>query len=80
MRVQSLASFGGLEIWRGYELWRRLQMRLGSHVAVALILPLAWELPYAIGVALKKKREREKEMKFGNRCTRKPSRSLHNMT
>ena len=28
--------------------------------AVALIQPLAWELSYAIGAALKKKKEREK--------------------
>ena len=42
-------------------LWCRSQMRLGSRVAVAEvwpaatapIRPLAWELPYAVGVALK---------------------------
>ena len=28
-------------------------MWLGSHVAVALIRPLAWELPYASDAALK---------------------------
>ena len=38
-------------------------MRLGSHIAVAvaataLIRPLAWELPYAMGVGLKKKKKR----------------------
>ena len=41
-------------------------MRLGSGVAmavaVALIRPLAWEPPCALGVALKK-REREREKK-----------------
>ena len=33
--------------------------------AVALIRPLAWELPYAVGVALKseKKKKRKKERK-----------------
>ena len=31
-------------------LWLRCRL-----VAVALIVPLAWELPYATGVALKKK-------------------------
>ena len=35
-------------------LWRRL-------VAVAPVRPLAWELPYAMGVALKRRRE--------NRCS-----------
>ena len=36
-------------------LWWRL-------AAVALIQSLAWELPYAMGVALKKKKEGRKEM------------------
>ena len=30
--------------------------------AVALIQPLAWELPYAVGTALKREREREKRI------------------
>ena len=30
--------------------------------AVALIDPLAWELPYAIGVALKRKREKKESI------------------
>ena len=29
--------------------------------AVALIRPLAWELPYAIGAALKRKKEKKKK-------------------
>ena len=37
-------------------LWCRL-------AAVALIRPLAWELPYAVGAALKKDREKEKKKK-----------------
>ena len=44
-------------------LWRRL-------AAVALIRPLAWEPPYAPGVALKEKekeREREREREKGGR-------------
>ena len=38
-----------------HELWWRLQMQLGSHVAVAVVwantsdMTLAWELPYAVG-------------------------------
>ena len=37
-------------------LWRKL-------AAVALIQPLAWELPYATGVALKKKNNKERDKK-----------------
>ena len=32
--------------------------------AAALIQPLAWELPYAMGVALKKKKKTEKSYPF----------------
>ena len=32
-----LASLNGLKIWRCYELWCRLQTRLGSCVAVAVV-------------------------------------------
>ena len=35
-------------------LWCRL-------AAVAPVLPLAWELPYIVGAARKKKRERERK-------------------
>ena len=40
-------------------------MQLGSLVAVvvALIQPLAWELPYAVGVARKKDRRQKKKKK-----------------
>ena len=62
--VRSLASLSGLRIQRCPELWCGLQMWLGSQIAVAwhwaaaaaLIQPLAWEPPYAAGVALKSKR------------------------
>ena len=37
-------------------LWRR-------SAAVALIRPLAWELPYAEGVALKKKKKMKRQIK-----------------
>ena len=60
-RVQSLVSFSGLRIWYCLScgvshrsswdlvlLWRRL-------AAAASIRPLAWEFPYAMGAALKKK-------------------------
>ena len=45
-QVQSLALLSGLRIQRCLELWCRL-------VAAALIQPLAWEPPYALGAALK---------------------------
>ena len=35
-------------------LWRRL-------AAIALIQPLAWELTYAIGAALRKKKKKQKK-------------------
>ena len=52
--VQSLASLSGLRIWRCRELWCR-------PAVAAPIGPLAGELPYAAGAALKKKRPKEKE-------------------
>ena len=62
MWVQSLALLSVLTIWHCRELWCRLQVWLGSGVAVAWlwlavvaqIQPLAWEFPYAAGVALKR--------------------------
>ena len=56
MRVQPLALLSGLRIQYCPELWCGSQTWLGSGiaVAVALIQPLAWELPYAMGVALKR--------------------------
>ena len=72
MQVLSLALLSGLRVWCCHELWCRSQIWLGSCVlwyrpaAVAPIQPLTWELPYAVGVALKKKKgqteEREVEM------------------
>ena len=77
LRVRSLASFSGLRIWRCRERWCRSQMWLGSCIAVAivyrpaataLIRPLAWELPYAAGAALKSKKKRKKERKRKKEC------------
>ena len=58
--VPSLALLSGLGIWRCFELWSRSQMRLRSCIAVAaaLIQSLAWELPYAVGMALKKTKKK----------------------
>ena len=50
MRVQSLASISGSGIQRCCEPWCRL-------ADAALISPLAWELPYAMGVALKSRKK-----------------------
>ena len=66
-QVRSLPPLRELTIWYCRELWYRLQMQLGSHVAVAvhrpaaaaLIQPLTWEPPYAVGVALKKKKKKD---------------------
>ena len=64
MQVQSLALLSELSIWLCHKLWRRSQMWLGSGVAMAVVLasaaalihPLAQELPYASGVALKRRK------------------------
>ena len=69
MRVRSLASLHGCRIWHCRKLWHRLQMCLGSSVAVAvaqasaaaLIQPLAQELPHATGVTVKRKRKKGKK-------------------
>ena len=61
MRVRFLALLSGPGIWLCHELWCRLLVWLWCRLAaVPSIRPLAWELPYAVGVALKKEREREK--------------------
>ena len=64
MQVQYLASLGGLRIWCCHKMQCWLQVQLRSSVAVAvtkatavaLIRLLAWELPYAMGVAVKRKK------------------------
>ena len=62
MQFRSLAFLSGLRIPRCWELWCRSQTWLGSWVAMAVMQassyssyfrPLAWEPPYAVGVALK---------------------------
>ena len=52
MQVWSLASLSGSGIQHCRELWCRL-------AAVAPIQPLAWEVPYAAGVTLKKPKKTE---------------------
>jgi len=68
LRVQSLALLSELRIQRCHELWCRSQKWPGSCVAVAVcrlaavapIRPLVWEPPYAVGMALKRKKEKRK--------------------
>ena len=70
MQVGSLGLLSQLRIQSCHELWCRLQMQAGSCIAVAvavgcrcrleatvLIRPLAWELPYTLGVALKRQKQ-----------------------
>ena len=56
LSVWSLASLNGLRIQCCCELCCRSQTQLGSGIAVAPTRPLTWEPPYAVGVALKKKK------------------------
>ena len=53
-QVRSPALLSGLRIWHCRELGYR-------PAATALIQPLAWELPYAVGVALKRQEKKRKE-------------------
>ena len=72
MQVRSLALLSGIRIQRCRELWHRLQTRLGSRVAVALaIRPLAWEPPYAAGVAQINSKKDKKKKFHANRLDRK---------
>ena len=63
MQVRSLASPSGLRIQRCRELWYRSQMCCyGCGVGWQLQLqfkPLAWELPHAVGTALKKAKNKK---------------------
>ena len=72
--VWSLASLSGLRIQhccgvgcrRGSDLallWLRCRL-----AAVALIIPLAWEPPYALGVALKRKKKNPLNHQFCSEC------------
>ena len=64
----------GLKIQHCHELWCRLQTQLGSDLALlwlwhrlaatALIRPLAWEPPYAVGEALKIQKKKKKKGEF----------------
>jgi len=72
LRAQFLALLSGLRILRcSRELWCRLQTRLGSLVAVALVCrlvatapigPLGQEPPYAVGAAQKRQKDKKKKI------------------
>ena len=72
MWVWSLASLSGLRIQCCYELQGRLQMRLRFGIAMAVDeagncssnLTLSWELPYAKGAILKKKKKKVSSIKI----------------
>ena len=80
--VQPLASLSGLEIQCCHDLWYRscildpsllwLWHRLA---AVAPIQPLAWGLPYATGVALKRGKKEIETEKRNNEFRKKSSMS-----
>jgi len=67
MRVQSLASLSGLRIWFCHKLWCSRRYGLNPEllwlwhrlVAIAPIWPLAWELAYAVGMAIKRKKKKD---------------------
>ena len=71
LQVQSLALLSRLRIRHCHELWCRSQT-WGSDpallwcklAAVAPILPLAWETPYAVSATLKSKKKRVKWYKL----------------
>ena len=69
MQVPSLALLTVLRIQHGSELQCRSQTWLRSSIAVvwyrltALIRPVAWELPYAAGTAIKKQIKKEERKK-----------------
>ena len=82
LQVQSLASLSGLRIRCCHELWFRLQMQLRSAgiwlwrrpAAVALIRPLAWEPPCAVGWDPKKiKKPKKKNESREQHLPRTPS-------
>ena len=67
MQVQPLASLSGLRIWCCHKLWCRSLLKLlvlpwlwHRPAAAPLIWPPAQELPYATGLAIKRKRKKER--------------------
>ena len=59
--VRSLASLSGLRILKLRHEVARIWCRLAAAVPIP---PLAWELPYAMGVTLKKKKKKTSDVIF----------------
>ena len=70
MQVQSLASLSGLRIQHCHNLWCRSEVQLGSAVAVSVAQAGScssnstptWNLPYAVGMALKRKNKQKTQL------------------
>ena len=85
MRVPSLVLLSGISIRRCYELWRRLQTWLRSCIAMAgyrlaaaaPIRTQPWELPYAVGVALKSKEKKKGNAFFIHSLSEQPLQGQH---
>ena len=71
---QSLASFSGFRVWHCCELWGRLQMGLGSHVAMAVAQASSYssDLAPSLGTFIchgygpKKTKKKKKKMRIKN--------------
>ena len=61
-RIQSLALLSELRIWHCRGLWCRLLWLWHWLAAIALTGPLAWELPYASGTAIKRQKKKNNKM------------------
>ena len=70
LRDWSLASLSGLRIQRCSELWCRL-------ATVAPIRPLAWESPYAMGVAIKSKKKKKVQPELQGHTVQFSHRNCH---
>ena len=58
-----ILGLGGLQVRSCCKLWCRSQKRLRPHVvgAGAPIQPLVWELPYVVGMTLKRPKKKKKK-------------------
>ena len=70
--VRSLASLSGLRIWHCHELWYRSQIRLGSGIAVAVVVvevsatPPIRPQPGNLHIATPPKKEEDQKKKKKN--------------
>ena len=68
--VRSLASCDGLRIWHCCKLQHSSDLALLWHrlAGAAWTQPLAWELPYAAGVSLKRQKTKQNKKKKTKHC------------